>query len=345
MSISHPIIQSSSIIEEKNYLDEKEKKMEIKSLTTLPPGILLDSEYDVLVLSGGGKRGILQLGLLHSLYTNNILDFKKLHAYVGTSVGSIVCFLLIINYLPVEILSQICSNDFEIDSGIKFMEIISNFGIQSSDVFFNIVEKITVEKLGFIPTMIELYELFGKYFICVTHNLSANMRNGENETVYIDHISHPNLSCVEAIKMSSNIPLVFGKYIYDKNYYIDGAITDNYPIAYAHKIFCGKKILGICAEKTTTVIKETSNVNIIDYMKCLIDISHRMNSSRSCKFSADNVHSVVVTIDEGDEFRFDISPAKNFHLFSLGYQSGIKLIPKKDIKQPIVIHRRKEKMD
>ena len=77
-------------------------------IVTHPPNILLNSDYEVLVLSGGGTKGVLQLGMLHGMYTNKKINFNRIHAYVGTSIGAISCFLLILGYLPVEILSHIC---------------------------------------------------------------------------------------------------------------------------------------------------------------------------------------------------------------------------------------------
>lgn len=307
-------------------------KAEFKFTQTTPSDLEFNSNsnYEILVLSGGGKKGIVQLGVLHAMCINGVIDFTKLQSFVGTSVGSIICFLLIINYLPVEILSHICSKGSEIKPQINFLELMTNFGMQSIDSMFTILEKITEDKIGFLPTMSELYELYGKHFICVTHNLSADTHFDEQETVYIDHISHPNLSCIEAIKMSSNIPLVFSKYIYDKNYYVDGALSDNYPIIYTSNRFPDKKILGICIDRPSCSIKgvDDKKVNIMDYMKCLLAISYKMNTTRSRKYVTENIHSLTIVVDEPDEFKFDMSVSSNFQLFSIGYQNGVKLIKK-----------------
>lgn len=308
------------------------RKIELKSLETLPEGVILDGGYEVLVLSGGGKKGITQLGFLHSMITQNIVDFTKINGYVGTSVGAIICFLLCINYLPIEILTYICAaNNIDSNMQMNIFNIINNFGIYTKCAIFEIIEKMTIDKIGFIPTMADLYRLYNKHFICVTHNLSANMID-EPETVYIDYISHPNLSCIEAIKMSSNIPLVFGKHIYNKGYYVDGALSDNYPISYAYKKFPDKKIIALYVDKPHTVINDDMKVSFIDYMRSLILVSYRMNSAKSCKFTSRNVHSIKMIVDEGDDLRFDVTPAKSFQLFSIGYQCCIKLLEDRPVK-------------
>ena len=49
--------------------------------------------YDTLVLSGGSSKGIIILGCIQYLVDNYLL--KGIETYIGTSVGSIICFLLL----------------------------------------------------------------------------------------------------------------------------------------------------------------------------------------------------------------------------------------------------------
>ena len=311
--------------------NQSTQKIELKKLHTLPVSLTLDKKYDVLVLSGGGKKGITQLGFLHNLHTEYIIDVNNLHAYVGTSAGSMICFLMVIGYLPVEILTHICSSKIDSNISLNFLNLVSNFGVHSSDTIFDIIEKLTMDKIGFLPTMSELYELTQKHLVCVTHNLSANVLENEEETVYIDHISHPNLPCIEALKMSSNIPLVFGKYVYDKNYYVDGGITDNYPISYTYSKFPNKNILAIYVDNPPRVIKDNTRVSIVDYMLNLLCISLRMNSAKSCRFAKNNIHSIMMILNEGNNI-LDVSQSTSFQLFSIGYKCAKELISNKKLK-------------
>ena len=65
-------------------------------------------DFDTLVIAGGSSKGIVTLGALQYLYDNNI--GKNINTYIGTSSGSIICFLLIIGYTPIEIIVYICTN-------------------------------------------------------------------------------------------------------------------------------------------------------------------------------------------------------------------------------------------
>ena len=60
------------------------------------------TDFDTLVLSGGSSKGILILGALQYAQDNFLLN--KINKYIGTSVGSIICFLLLIGYTPIEIM-------------------------------------------------------------------------------------------------------------------------------------------------------------------------------------------------------------------------------------------------
>ena len=54
-----------------------------------------------LVISGGGIYGIMMIGIINNLDNYKLLkDVKK---YLGTSVGSIICLLLNIDYNSYEL--------------------------------------------------------------------------------------------------------------------------------------------------------------------------------------------------------------------------------------------------
>ena len=313
-------------------------KTTLENVETFPENLKLSKNYKVLVLSGGGSKGVILLGMLHRLVNKKLFSNENeknkdnerdrisdennlfinylsgIEAFIGTSIGSIICLLLLITLTPVEILSYICTKDLSVDTKINILLLISKCGIMSFDSFFDEIQKTTEERLGFIPTMDELYKLFQKDFVCVTHNMTTD------ETVYIDYKSHPNLSCIEALKMSCNVPLIFEKYMYDKCFYIDGAISDNFPIEYASKRYPDKKILGLYIEKVLPCIREDKDKDIMSYVKVLLTLSFRMNCKKSKKFKADNIDMVMATVnDKYPEWKFDISSSKKFNFFSIGY--------------------------
>ena len=77
--------------------------------------------YDTLVLSGGGVNGILELGALQYCNDKNLLSSIK--TYVGTSIGSIICYLLIIGYTPVEIIVYLCTHNKLLEEEVSYFRI------------------------------------------------------------------------------------------------------------------------------------------------------------------------------------------------------------------------------
>ena len=64
----------------------------------------LASQYNFnsLVLSGGGSKGFAMLGALQYLYDKGYMENIK--NFIGTSIGGIISYLLIIGMTPVEII-------------------------------------------------------------------------------------------------------------------------------------------------------------------------------------------------------------------------------------------------
>jgi len=293
--------------------------IKLEKIEINPQNLSISDNYKVLVLSGGGSKGFILLGVLHRIFNSQSLDkrsaFSNLEAFVGTSIGSIICFLIIIGLTPVEILSAICTGEFSgFSLHVNISLLFSNCGVLSIENLFDPVQKKTEEILGFIPTMSELYELFHKEFVCVTHNITLD------ETVYIDHLSHPNLSCIEALKMSCNIPFIFEKYLYDKCFFIDGAFSDNFAVEYTCSRYKDKKILGLYIEKGNSLIRENYKDDIMNYTECILSLSVRMNSKKSKKFQSSLLETIMVTV--GDNFPdLKLNPSQQFESFSLGYKA------------------------
>ena len=96
------------------------------------------------------------------------------------------------------------------------------------------LEKLTINKIGFLPTMQDLKDKFNAHLICVTYNITDDI------TEYLSYENYPHLPCLIAIKMSSNLPFIFENFKYGSKYYIDGGISDNFAIDLGDKL--GNKI-------------------------------------------------------------------------------------------------------
>jgi patatin-like phospholipase/acyl hydrolase len=50
--------------------------------------------YDTLCFSGGGIKGIIFVGILKHLKDINFIDMDNITTFIGTSIGSIISFIL-----------------------------------------------------------------------------------------------------------------------------------------------------------------------------------------------------------------------------------------------------------
>ena len=72
--------------------------------------------YNSVCLSGGGVQGFQVLGVLSSISENSYFSVNE---FIGTSVGSMICYLLSIRYTPMEILTELKAIDNELKNLVE----------------------------------------------------------------------------------------------------------------------------------------------------------------------------------------------------------------------------------
>ena len=182
-----------------------------------------------LVLSGGGVFGAALLGALHSIDTN---DFTL---YAGTSIGAIIGALLAIGYTPLELLRVITTEPCLVSN--VDLSLVDRFGVVSQNTVRELVERLFQKTKA--RTFQDIYETFGKELIVVGTNLS------HQKAVYFQRKDFPDMDVVDALMISSCVPMVFPYIVYENDIYVDGFVTDNFPIRYVTETTKDLKITGI----------------------------------------------------------------------------------------------------
>jgi predicted acylesterase/phospholipase RssA len=183
--------------------------------------------YNGLVLSGGGTKGLLQLGFLEALYENKKIE--KIKYFSGCSIGAILSVLLAVGYTPSEIITYFCVNDFcSLFKGFNILLISKYYGLIDCNVILEYIETMVMLKLNYIPTFEDLYIKHGITFVCPAYKV--NHKVDEDPHVYFSYRTHPKMNITKAACLSSNIPVVFTKSSYNECYYIDGGVFDNFPV-------------------------------------------------------------------------------------------------------------------
>ena len=263
--------------------------------------------YKTIVLGSGGIKGFAQMGVLQFYYMKGLL--KNISKYVGTSIGSIISLLLILGYTPYEMfvkglgINPIKKSDIDIKNAIK------TFGVINIKRLRKELKFLIKDKCGYIPTLKQIYEKYKKEFIVVTVNFYRK------KVVYLSHINFPNLSCLDAILMSSAIPAYFPLFKYKTQSYVDGALADPFPILYVDNN--SDKILGVCIE--TIIVPDDS---FLTYVNTVTSISVKYLQNFQIKYASDKCDIIHLKLGETSLTLMDNHKTKT-NLFLTGFKKAI----------------------
>lgn len=243
--------------------------------------------FDTLVLSGGSTSGIMMLGKMHRLYIEENIMFDKFSVYSGSSIGSVICLLLIIGYTPSEIAYTLYkSTVWEKLLVFNIVRIVRGQGIFCLDLLRKELEVMILRKVPSIPT----FEQLPKKFLCCSFNVSNNVLE------YFDTYSTPSMSVLDAVIMSCAIPLIFEPVVYNEMRYIDGGIADNFPLLKTVQTFKSEHVLGICCKKACSTISDLTKWKPEDVMSIMFATScHQTEMQLAAVNQIANVTMVYVT--------------------------------------------------
>lgn len=178
-----------------------------------------------LVIGPGGVKGLKTLGFLCPLEDYGLLD--TMDTFCGVSIGALISLLIICGYEMREIIGEATRMDFFKDIGnFNFQSIIENKGLISNEPVRKKLTELVLNKFGTIPNLYQLYMRTGKALTTVTLNATDKI------SVMMNPFTHGDVSCVDAVLYSMNIPFLFYQLVYQGKIYVDGAFADPYPIEF-----------------------------------------------------------------------------------------------------------------
>jgi NTE family protein len=198
-----------------------------------------NKDYEYIVLSGGGIKGISYCGALDVLEKYDILydedGNSKIKGYAGTSAGSIIAGLLAVGYTPSElkkIMKEIDFKDFLDDKFGYFRDAVNfveDYGMCPGEFMYDLLGKLIEDKTGDPDyTIRELYEKADVELVLVGTDMNAL------HSVYFwygnEEKEYSNIPIRKAIRTSVSVPFLFEPIVCNGNYCVDGGVLDNYPI-------------------------------------------------------------------------------------------------------------------
>ena len=266
--------------------------------------------YDTLCLSSGGIYGIAYIGALDYLIEEKIIDLNNIKNYVGTSVGVLALFFIIIGYSVKDVNDIIINlNWSKLQTEIKIEEVLGDYGINNGSKMVYMLKFFLKKKLKVNDiTFNELFLKYNKNFVVIGTNFSK----GEEEV--FNYINTPNMSIITAIRISISIPFLFTPVLYNDQYYVDGALTNIFPINH-------------CNQETTISLNlpypDSYKINnVIDVFLNSLNIIAKSIACKNKCIIYDNI--IDITSDEYIFFDLNITLGTKIKLISIGRECAIK---------------------
>lgn len=199
-------------------MEQKQNKIDTHTINLIK---IID--INTLVISGGSIKGYLFIGTIKLLFELDII--KKIKYFYGTSFGGILLTCLNLGWNIDEILKF--SVNFPIDCIIDcdIDNFINNYGLVPQTNYETIFKQIiTYKNFNENITFKELYDQTHKELNLITYSLK------DNATVILNHETMPDLMIWQGLYMTAALPVLIPPFEYKNNLYIDGGISENFPI-------------------------------------------------------------------------------------------------------------------
>ncbi len=260
-----------------------------------------------LVLSGGGGRGLSQIGVLRSLEKNNI----PVDLIVGASFGSVVGGLMASGYTAAEVESiAVLTNWTEL---LSFTE-----ETKRTDLFIN---QRDAHQAGYlelrlaglepiIPSAISGGQRLSNYFSTITlrapyhpgpsfDRLKIPFRAIATDLVTGRRVIIDSGSLAEAMRASVTVPLLYTPLERDSLFLVDGGLVSNIPVDVAKSMGCGLVI----AVNTTSSMRSREQVGAPwEVADQIITIMAQSQNARQLALA-----DVVISPETGDRIVSDFS--------------------------------------
>lgn len=179
-----------------------------------------------LAISGGGILGIKYIGVLKAIEDNGIID--TVEELCGSSVGGILTLLINIGYKADEMVDIAYNTNFDEYQSMTLENVFNGrYGLDNGDKLMDFISNLLIKKnINEHITFTELYEHTNKVLTVTGSCVNTGM------VEYFNYKTAPNMSVIEAIRITIAFPFVYTAHKYMNKLYIDGAIFEPNPLLY-----------------------------------------------------------------------------------------------------------------
>ena len=268
-------------------------------------------EINTLLLSGGGAKVTASVAALEKAY-NSPLFFFNLEHICGISAGAFLGLCLVINYSFDEIKAELLNVDVRKLVNIQFSNFLNDWGIESGKILIKWIESLLIKK-GISPkiTFKELFNLFPVRYTVIAYNIN------KIDYEFFNHLKSPELSVIDAIRYSINIPMFFTKQLYNGDLIVDAGVINNFPCELFSQDLenvCKKNdlenLLGIQILKHEDYLKDKQIKSLQDYLYRIIEIIQLKLDVKDVEhkyiINIENLNLSSVNFDISDKIIYDL---------------------------------------
>lgn len=291
-----------------------------------------------LLIGPGGAKGFIFIGALSKLEQFNLIS--DIEIFAGVSAGAIIATLCNVGLNSYEIFDIALTIDLfqDITRDVSMTRIMQSYGLLSHDTLREKLNNAIRSKLGYIPTFRQLHHETKKtLYIGVTsikcgecdktsniNNKTSDINNKTNDNFeFFSYRTTPDLSIIDAVIMSSSIPLAFECISYKNTLYIDGGLSNPYPIDILYKLEPYDTI-GICLNESLDL---SDSYNILSFLQIIITIPLRkLRLEHIEAVRKYNVINLELQSTENVILGFDFALKNKYAMVISGYMQTDKLL-------------------
>ena len=281
-----------------------------------------------LVLSGGGAKGAVHLGIIKALEENNIpIDY-----IAGTSIGAVVGGLYAMGYSPDEILELFLSKEFyywqtgKVEDKYRYF-FRENPNYKPDFIKFNVPLKdsASIKTTDLLPNSLINPIQMNQAFLGLFSQANAKCK-GNFDNLFVpflciasnvfnkEMIIFREGDLGDAVRASMTFPLVFKPIMKDSIPLFDGGIYDNFPVNPMKNAFKPDFIIGSSVAGVT--MRKPSEMDLYKMVENVI--------MQQTKYSIEPEEGIMMSFTLDDIGLLDFNKSKT--LYDMGYVAASNLI-------------------
>ena len=221
-------------------------------------------------------RGVAMLGALVELQRAGW--FVGVERFAGTSVGAVLAALLAIRMDDLENIFKRHVVGYTYNARIDLGSLDRSFGLDTGEGLQQWIDVILREPLTFQDVKTQ----YGSTLLVCATNLNTK------RAVVFGPETHPDMDVGTALRMSCSVPLYFAAKTWRGELYVDGALSDNFPVEAAAGNGC--RVLGV---RCKTCPKEADAAWTLDsFLGALVEVA-------TTRETPNGVDAVVLELEVG----------------------------------------------